>query len=501
MMPLTSWKTPSMISSEPRQYKRSKTWPVKSTALVAVGIYESMSLIDNLISLYETSEGTTVDEFLTEVMENDQQFSELSIQDRVELKRRFLMYINSIDERSSYDEYESLDDRSASPIKKETIKQQDNMYGTDSFYRKGKRRHRKYVEAFINNISVPRSLEEMSALFMDGNDAQNLVIDTMYSGRTSWSVPRWAKRGDIVLFMHAKTANSTLTRLRTEVRTFLNPNSAKAKKFEQAIADQLSFHKEFGGKIYAVGRVSGRPERDNLDPLHHSHSKLFCDIDSLFLLSTPVDISEFNSYIHINRLGGITPVYGEPYEKLKATISGKNTVPEYFSNSFSTPFPHNLVNRDNWMQLGIEYRNAFTLEIQFRQCYVDYLLQELGDQKKIYMECPCYKGSSPVTFVDNVIRFNKRLLPVEVKLNIKMEVHLEDQCEQYCMLDRLVLNKKSGREARSCDIVSDRVLVIDTFAIYMFKAGRKSIEFLYDLDALKSKKEIQRLREIVNTFL
>lgn len=82
-----------------------------------------------------------------------------------------------------------------------------------------------------------------------------------------------------------------------------------------------------------------------------------------------------------------------------------------------------------------------------------------------------------------------------------MEAHLEDQSEQYCMLDRLVLNKKSGREARSCDIVSDRVLVIDTFAIYMFKAGRKSIEFLYDLDALKSKKEIQRLREIVNTFL
>ena len=459
-----------------------------------------MSLFDYLISLYETSEEITVDEFLTKVMESDQKLSELSIGDSVELKRQFLMYINSIDERSPYDdEYMSLEDRSASLIKTETMKQQDDLSRTEAFYRKGRRRHRKYVEAFINNISVPKSLEEMSTLFMDGNDAQNLVIDTMYSGRTSWSVPRWAKRGDIVLFMHAKTANSTLTRLRTEVRTLLNPNSTKAKKFEQAIADQLSFHKEYGGKIYAIGRVNGRPERDDLGPLHHSHSKLFCDIDNLFLLGTPIDISEFNSYIKINRLGGITPVYGKPYEKLKEAISRKNTVPEYFSNSFSTPFPHNLVNRDNWMQLGIEYRNAFTLEIQFRQCYVDYLLQELGDQKTIYMECSCYKGSNPVTFVDNVIRINRRFLPVEVKLNIKMEANLEDQCEQYCMLDRLILNKKSGREAKMHEVVSDKVLVIDTFGVYIFRLDGKSIEHLYDLDALKSRKEIQRLREIVQS--
>ena len=82
-----------------------------------------------------------------------------------------------------------------------------------------------------------------------------------------------------------------------------------------------------------------------------------------------------------------------------------------------------------------------------------------------------------------------------------MEAHLENQSEQYCMLDRLVLNKKRGREARSCDVVSDRVLVIDTFVVYMFRADRKSIEFLYDLDELKSRKEIQRLREIVIKFL
>ena len=67
------------------------------------------------------------------------------------------------------------------------------------------------------------------------------------------------------------------------------------------------------------------------------------------------------------------------------------------------------------------------------------------------------------------------------------------------MLDRLILNKKSGREAKMHEVVSDKVLVIDTFGVYIFRLDGKSIEHLYDLDALKSRKEIQRLREIVQS--
>ena len=155
------------------------------------------------------------------------------------------------------------------------------------------------------------------------------------------------------------------------------------------------------------------------------------------------------------------------------------------------------VYEENWMKLGLEYRNSFSLEIQFRQCYVDYLLKSIGDQKTIYMECACYKGTNPITYVDNVIKIDKRLLPVEVKLNIALEADLEGQCEQYCNLERLILDKKNKRNARIENVVNDRVLVIDTYAVYMFDSKRKSIEFIYDLDDLKNRWDIEELKQIV----
>ena len=336
---------------------------------------------------------------------------------------------------------------------------------------------------------------------MDGNDAQILIQDTLYKGTTNWTVPRWARRGDIVLFMHAKTARSTLTALRTEMRSKLLPESQMAKDFETAISDQLSFHDIFGGKIYAVGRVNGKPEIEKTNPIPHVSSRVFCDIDDLFLLNTPIDISEFNGFIKISSLSAVTPLYGNVYERLKEIIIHKNQVPGYFRYSFSTPFPHSIVDQNNWMQLGLEYRNAFTLEIQFRHCYVNYLLKELGDQKTIYMECPCHKEGKPVTYVDNVIKFDKRLLPVEVKLNIKLESNLEGQCEQYCSLNRLELDKKSGREANMKYVIGDKVLVIDTYAVYMYFLQRKKVEFIYDLSDLKTRQDIEALREIIKDTL
>ena len=294
-----------------------------------------------------------------------------------------------------------------------------------------------------------------------------------------------------------KFCNSTLTSLRTQVRKQLDPESSDAIQFEKSIADQLAFHKKYGGRIFAIGRINGVPEKMTVDPIAHYKSNMFCNINDLFLLDNPIHISEFNSFITISRLSGITPVFGENYDKLKAIISENNDVPEYFQYSYSTPFPHALVNEKNWMKLGLEYRYSFTLEVQFRQCYVNYLLKRLGDQKTIYMECPCYKGDKPITFVDNVIRINRKLLPVEVKLNINAESDLEGQCEQYCQLDKIVLRKDAKQAVNMNNVIDDRVLVIDTFAVYMFFFKERSIKFIYDLDELKTDIDIQSLKNKV----
>lgn len=297
--------------------------------------------------------------------------------------------------------------------------------------------------------------------------------------------------------MHAKTAKSHLTRMRTEVRTFLLPESTKAQQLERAISEQIDFYHKYGGKIFAIGRISGKPEQEELIPSLHFKSRIFCDVNGLYLLDSPIDISEFNHFLKISGLSAVTPVYGKTFEELKALIAERNDVPEYFLKSYSTPYPHSEVSWETWMKLGLEYRNSFTLEAQFRQCYVDYLLKKMGDQKTIYMECACHKGTNPVTFVDNVIRIGRKLLPVEVKLNIQLERDLAGQCEQYCALDELVLSQKPERRARKQDVVSNRVLIIDTYAVYMFYLEDKRIEVLFDLGELESGEDIRQLRRIV----
>ena len=458
-----------------------------------------MQLLEYLISTYEENEGLTADEILAEAIKQDPRYSRLNREESIELKRRFLDYVRDSEERSAYEERKEKGYANAEDIRFDKLSEE--FSSDDLLTRKRGRAHKKYVEAFINNISVPNTLEEMQELFMDGNDAQELVAEATSTGMTCWTVPKWAKRGDIVLFMHAKTANSTLTKLRTEVRNKYDPDSDSAKRYEQSIAEQLAFHKQYGGKIYAFGRVNGIPKKYEISPLMHAKSSIFCDIDRLVLLDEPVDISEINGFITISRQSGVTPVFGSAYERLKEIICEKNLVPDYFKYSYSTPYPHSIVNRENWMKLGVEYRHAFTLEIQFRQCYVDYLLSELGDQKTVYRECTCYKGTNPLTFVDNVIRIDKKLLPVEVKLNIKAVGNLEGQCEQYCKLDNLVLSKRAKRSVNMKDVIDDRVLVIDTFGVYTFYLNDKSIRTIYDLDDIRSSEDLMKLRkEVLNSL-
>ena len=283
-----------------------------------------MQLLEYLINAYEETENVTVDEFLSEVLKNDTRFTDLKKEEVVELKRQFLDYVRDSEERRDYEEPSERVDASTKDIHFDKLPEE--LVGSTASPRKRKRAHKKYVEAFVNNISVPKTLEELQEYFLNGNDAQSLIEDVNSTGRTCWTVPNWAKRGDIVLFMHTKTANSTLTKLRTQVRARYKPDSSKAKRFERSIADQLTFHKKYGGKIYTFGRVNGKPQKMEVDPLIHSKSNIFCDIDNLFLLDNPIDISEFNSFIMISRQGGITPIFGSAYERLKEIICEKNIV-------------------------------------------------------------------------------------------------------------------------------------------------------------------------------
>ena len=69
------------------------------------------------------------------------------------------------------------------------------------------------VQAFVTNMSVPKTLED---LFYHVEEYGGYVLDRLleeWGGTTSWTVPRWAKAGDIVFFMHAKSSAQYLRKL------------------------------------------------------------------------------------------------------------------------------------------------------------------------------------------------------------------------------------------------------------------------------------------------
>ncbi len=170
------------------------------------------------------------------------------------------------------------------------------------------------VQAFVNNISVPKTLEELQ-FFIDEHGCYN-VEDILQDSETEWTAPFWAKPGDIVFFMHAKTACSYLTAMRTQLQNdrMHYPNE-KYSEMIGWIKRGLNLHKKYGGKIFAVAKVAGFPEYNDDDTdIYHWSSRIYACMDKICVLEQPIDISEFNNQIFISRQSGITPILGDDFE-------------------------------------------------------------------------------------------------------------------------------------------------------------------------------------------
>ena len=359
-----------------------------------------------------------------------------------------------------------------------------------------------YVQSYISNVSFPTTLDEVYDFARSFNletllgcDFDRMEFD--YEKRTNlWTAPKWCKKGDIVFFMHAKTAFQKIARLRKQLLSERsNYTNDEFWLMMNALIRAKKLYNIYGGKIFAIGRISGEVEYDPSDVEYHWKSNIYAPIDSIFLLETPIDISEFNQKIIISRQSSITPLFGEDFEFVKNLILSKNTVVEdYLLNSIAEPMPLSKISDDNWIEIVNRYRRSFFLETQFRTFYVNRLLKYLGDLKTIYKECPCKKKRSKTTFVDNVIKLNDKYLPVEIKLSVSAERDISAQLESYCGLDTLILDGKRDVHENVC---SSNVLVIDTENVYIYSSPDKSLKKIYDLDDIQSYEDISVLRCII----
>ena len=348
-----------------------------------------------------------------------------------------------------------------------------------------------YINAHINNISFPKTIDELETFIYD-HGCYNVedVINESFGGYTIWTVPRSSTIGDIVLYFHAKTAIQWIRKLETETKK-LDPNTHDINLIREWLGKARQLYSLYGGKIFAIGRINGRPESDDDygNPYHWS-GRIYAKVDNIHLLETPIDISEFKSYILVSRQSAITPLPSKEFEELKSIIVSKNaSAPQYFLESKIGDFNLSKINQNNFLDITNAYRKRFPLEISFRSYYVDYFLKILSG-RKVYRECQCYTAKTPLARVDNVFEFNDKRILLEVKLNIMMESNLISQLDQYIKADYIYLTSDSNQP--EAEFEKEFMFVIDVYSLYKYTVNDGKLLKVFDLDEIKSEDDIKK---------
>ena len=99
----------------------------------------------------------------------------------------------------------------------------------------------------------------------------------------------------------------------------------------------------------------------------------------------------------------------------------------------------------------------------------------------------CKKAGNKPTYVDNVIHFLGKYLPIEIKLNIKLEKDIISQLDQYMYVDEVKLLNEIVKGSE----VLPYVLTIDTDNIYLYDGNDNKI--IYSLDDLS---DIDKVYEV-----
>ncbi len=111
--------------------------------------------LQNLVDVYEANEDISFEEVFSEDLKNSKEHASLNKEDIFELKRQLQAHIQSEEDRINNEER-----RNIFPYETEDIQSEQQLgkkQATD--LAPGRRRfHKKYVEAFMINISVPKPL-------------------------------------------------------------------------------------------------------------------------------------------------------------------------------------------------------------------------------------------------------------------------------------------------------------------------------------------------------
>ena len=345
-----------------------------------------------------------------------------------------------------------------------------------------------FVNAHINNISFPKTIEQLEEfIYVNGYYNVEDIINEATKGYVLWTVPRSSVVGDIVLYFHAKTAIQWIRKLETATKS-LDEKKHDKKLLLNWLKRARDLYSLYGGKIFAIGRVSSRPEREVDEATYHWSGRIYANINDIYLLESPIDISEFNSFILVSRQSAITPLPSKEFEKLKFIIKTKNqNGPSWFYESKIGDNQLSSVNQNNFLEVTKPYRIRFPLEANFRSYYVDYFLKAISGNN-VYRECQCHSSKTPLARVDNIFEFLGKKILLEVKLNIALENDLIRQLNQYICADYIYLSNDANEQ--TTDFEKDFMFVIDVYSVYKYTVKTRTLIKIFDLDDIANKDDI-----------
>ena len=354
------------------------------------------------------------------------------------------------------------------------------------------------VQSYIANVSYMTSLEEMK-FYVDKDYLTDLEMFVCCPEELNFTAPKWAVRDDIVFFFHAKTAIQKVRHLRAQIKKSKEKYVDYLEKFDEILKFAELFYEIYGNKIFGVARVSELPQYEENAENIHWRSHIYAEMSDFKFLERPIPLEEFNSFLKLASQTSITPVLGDQFDKLKDIVLKDNDDIGFLKNSVATPVPLRNISEENWIDIAGKYRRRFFLEAQFRKFYIDYLLKILGDQKKFYFECSCYKDGKFVGRPDNYIYISGKYLPVEVKLNNRSFPNLNTQLDKYCNVDMVGLDK--NKTVKSEKLHSGYCIIVDVYSVGVYDGSIGRIVPICDLNDINCIDDIKSVKYAIKEIL
>ena len=104
-------------------------------------------------------------------------------------------------------------------------------------------------------------------------------------------------------------------------------------------------------------------------------------------------------------------------------------------------------------------------------------------------------------FMDYVMRFNGKLLPVETKLAVSAEPNIVAQVSKYVYNSNVFLDRDEKRCVTGADFYDGKVLIIDTEKLYMYDDAAQSVNEIFNLDQITSKADLKEVKRVIKESL